>query len=76
MSFLPIMLAYLSPETFLPMTSIIATVVGCLMLMTKGSIRFFFRCIRAMVPSPRRIRVIRKPHFPARDVAATEKASR
>jgi hypothetical protein len=39
-------LAYFSPETVMPLTSIVATIVGAAMLLTRGTIRFLVHCVR------------------------------
>lgn len=39
-------LAYLSPETLLPATSVIATIAGIGMILGRGSLRFLIRCCR------------------------------
>jgi hypothetical protein len=36
-------LAYLGPETVLPMTSVVATIVGVLMMCGRSTLRFLFR---------------------------------
>ena len=58
--------AYFSPETILPLTSIVATIVGGAMLLTRGSIRFLFHCIRSALRLPRRVARTRAPHFDSR----------
>lgn len=38
-----VVLAYFGPETVLPMTSVIATVVGVFMMFGRNTLRFLFR---------------------------------
>jgi hypothetical protein len=45
-------LAYLGPETMLPMTSVVAGVAGVLMMFGRNSHRWVLRSLRALVPSP------------------------
>jgi hypothetical protein len=49
-----VLLAYLSPDTVLPLTSIVATIAGGAMLLTRGSIRFLVRCFRDTFRRPQR----------------------
>ncbi len=67
-----VLLAYLSPETILPLTSIVATIVGAAMLLTRGSIRFFFRCFRSALRRPRRVAGASEPHFASRRAMIAE----
>jgi hypothetical protein len=41
-----IIFAYFSPETLLPAASIVATVVGAMMMLGPGSWRFAAECVR------------------------------
>jgi hypothetical protein len=68
-----VLLAYLSPETILPLTSIVATIVGGAMLLTRGSIRFLFRCFRGALRRPRRVAQARAPHYESRRAMLAEK---
>jgi len=45
----PILLAYFGPETVLPVTSIIATVVGVVMMLGKGSAYWVIARCKAVV---------------------------
>ena len=45
-------LAYLGPETMLPMTSVAAGVAGVLMMLGRNSHRWVLRTLRAFVPGP------------------------
>jgi hypothetical protein len=47
--------AYLSPETVVPVASIVAAGVGGLMFLTRGSFRFLVRCARGALPRPHRL---------------------
>jgi hypothetical protein len=60
------MLAYFSPETMLPLTSLIATVVGFALLIKRSSIRFVVHCCRAAFRSRRRGSGLGVPHFAER----------
>jgi hypothetical protein len=59
-------LAYLSPDTVLPLTSILAMIAGGAMFLTRGSVRFVVRCFRAALRRPRRAARPRAPHFDTR----------
>jgi hypothetical protein len=54
-----VLLAYLSPETALPLTSIVAAIAGASMLLTRRSIAFLVRCFRGALGrlqrTPRRV---------------------
>lgn len=60
------MFAYFSPETMLPLTSLIATIAGCAMLIKRSSIRFVIHCFRAAVRRRRPGIDRHAPHFAAR----------
>ncbi len=66
MMLMPAVLAYFSPETMLPLSSVIATVVGFGLLIQRNTIRFALGIFRAALrkrPEP----VTRKgPHFAPR----------
>lgn len=58
-----VLLAYFGPETVLPMTSVIATVVGLFMMFGKNTLRFLLRWRRS-APAPSESPAIgQKPHF-------------
>jgi hypothetical protein len=59
-------LAYFSPETMLPLTSLIATVAGFALLIKRSSIRFVVHCCRAALRRRRSASKILAPHFEAR----------
>jgi hypothetical protein len=46
----PVLLAYLGPETMLPMTSVVAAVLGVLMMFGRNTGRWIHRSVRAIVP--------------------------
>ena len=46
-------LAYLGPETMLPMTSVVAGVAGVLMMFGRTSLRWVLRSLRTFAPVPR-----------------------
>jgi hypothetical protein len=58
-----ILLAYFSPETVLPLASILATIVGAAMFCTRGTVRFVVRCFRGAIRRPRRAAQVHAPHF-------------
>jgi hypothetical protein len=44
-----LLFAYFGPETVLPMTSVVATVVGLAMMFGRHTIRLFVRCCRLIL---------------------------
>jgi hypothetical protein len=58
-----VLLAYFGPETVLPMTSVIATVVGLFMMFGRNTIHFLFRWRRSPVAVPKSAQFARGPHF-------------
>ena len=61
------LLAYFSPETLLPVGSILATVFGVAMMLGRGSLRFLIRsCKRVFRPSSW-IAGVSRPHFRLND---------
>ena len=64
--------AYLSPETVLPLTSIVATIVGGAMLLTRGSIRYLFRRFRNALRRPQQFARASEPHFQSRRAMLVE----
>ncbi len=44
-----VLLAYFGPETVLPVTSIIATVIGVVMMLGRSSLTWFFGCFKSAV---------------------------
>jgi hypothetical protein len=67
-----VLLAYLSPETVLPLTSVVATIVGGAMLLTRGSTAFLVRCLRGALRRPRRVAGARSPHLDSRRAMLAE----
>ena len=67
-----VLLAYLSPDTVLPLTSIVATIVGGAMLLTRGSIRFLVRCLRDALRRPQRVVGASGPHSHSRRAIVAE----
>ena len=60
-------LAYFSPETLLPVGSILATAFGVAMMLGRGSLRFLIRsCKRIFRPSSW-IAGVSRPHFRLND---------
>jgi hypothetical protein len=56
-------LAYFSPETMLPLSSLIATIAGFALLIKRSSIRFVVHCCRAAFRRRTSASNINKPHF-------------
>jgi hypothetical protein len=69
----PCVLAYFSPETMLPLSSLIATIVGCGLLIKRSSIRFLAQCCRAAIRTGRAKSNLGSPHFAARPRRRTQK---
>jgi hypothetical protein len=55
--------AYFSPETLLPVGSILATVAGVAMMLGRGSLRFLFRTFRRFATPSAWIAGVSRPHF-------------
>ncbi|MGO9466490.1 MAG: hypothetical protein ACLQIB_30385 [Isosphaeraceae bacterium] len=60
-------LAYLSPETLLPATSVIATIAGIGMILGRGSLRFLIRCCRRSLRVTSKLAETSQPHFRLRE---------
>lgn len=58
-----VIFAYFGPETVLPMTSIVATVVGLFMMFGRNTLRFIFRWRRTDLTAPKSAEAARGPHF-------------
>jgi hypothetical protein len=58
-----LMLAYFSPETMLPLSSLIATIVGFALLVKRNSIRFVAHCCREALRTIRGRSTPAAPHF-------------
>jgi hypothetical protein len=73
--------AYFSPETLLPVGSILATVAGIAMMLGRGSARFLTRCARRYLRPRTWVAGVSRPHFRFRmtsddPASRTESASR
>ena len=55
--------AYFSPETLLPVGSILATVLGVAMMLGRGSLRFFVRSFKRVLRPSAWIAGVSRPHF-------------
>lgn len=58
-----VLFGYFGPETVLPMTSVIATVVGLFMMFGRNTLRFLFRWRRSASSTPKGAEAARGPHF-------------
>src|SRR4051794_39626 len=58
-----ILFAYFGPETMLPLTSVVATVVGIFMMFGRTSLRLVRRSIVSLLPAKSAKRPVPKPHF-------------
>ena len=58
-----ILFAYFSPETLLPVGSIVATVLGVVMMLGRGSLRFFIRSFKRVLRPSTWIAGVSRPHF-------------
>lgn len=56
---------YFSPETMLPLSSVIATVVGFALLVKRSSIRWVVHCCRAAFRRGSNSPNVKAPHFSA-----------
>jgi hypothetical protein len=59
--------AYFSPETLLPATSIIATIVGIVMMLGRGGLRLVVRASGRGLRKPGRVAATSKPHLHVHD---------
>lgn len=66
--------AYFGPETVLPVTSVIATVLGIVMMFGKNALRFAFRWRRADRPENQAHAIGQKPHFWQRNQTRTPRS--
>jgi hypothetical protein len=53
MNHLPMVFAYLGPETMLPMTSVVAGVAGVLMMFGRSSVRWIVGKFRSLASKPK-----------------------
>ena len=59
--------AYFGPETLLPVTSIVATIAGIVMMLGRGSFRFMLQCVRRVFRRRKGVAAVSHPHFQVRD---------
>jgi hypothetical protein len=71
-----LILGYFSPETVLPLTSIVATIAGAAMLLTRGSLRFLLRCLRLAIRREKPAAGTGTPHFHDTSRSPAEKTPR
>jgi hypothetical protein len=64
--------AYFSPETLLPVGSIVATVLGVMMMLGRGSLRFVIRSSRRIFRPSAWIAGVSRPHFRLQDQGEPE----
>jgi hypothetical protein len=69
-------LAYFSPETLLPVTSFVATIVGIALMLGRGSFRFLIGCLRRSLRRPVRIEGTSQPHLPVREDSLAQSPQR
>jgi hypothetical protein len=74
MSSLPTILAYFSPETMLPLSSVLATVAGFALLIKRSSVRFVVDCCRSAFRKLSRRPTVQAPHFAVRTRVEGRKA--
>lgn len=58
-----LVIGYFSPETMLPLSSVIATIAGFALLIKRSSIRFVVHCFRAAFRRGSSGPVVKAPHF-------------
>ena len=66
-----LLFAYFSPETLLPVGSIVATVLGVIMMLGRGSLRFLIRG-ESVLPRSAWIAGVSRPHFRVREQSERE----
>jgi hypothetical protein len=59
--------AYFGPETLLPVTSIVATIVGIVMMLGRGSFRTILQFFRRVLRRRKGVAAVSHPHFQVRD---------
>jgi hypothetical protein len=67
-----VLLTDLSPDTVRRLTSIVATILGIALFLTRGSIGFLVRCFRAAFRRPQRAAGASEPHFHSRRAMLAE----
>jgi hypothetical protein len=68
--------AYFSPETFLPVTSIIATVLGVIMMFGRTTFRLTVQFGRRLLRKETATTAMKEPHFRLRKVRDSEPSRR
>jgi hypothetical protein len=71
-----LLIAYFSPETLLPVTSIVATIAGIAMMFGRSSIRFVIRWFQRGVHRAGWIAGVSRPHFRLRKQSPTQSPRR
>ena len=71
-----LILAYFSPETLLPATSIVATIAGIVMMLGRGTLRLMVRSSRRRLTRAGRIAATSKPHLQVNDNLYTDALGR
>ena len=71
-----LLFAYFSPETLLPVTSIVATIVGIVMMLGRGTLRLAVRSSQRRHRPAGRIAGTSKPHLHAHDDVHTQTSDR
>jgi hypothetical protein len=66
--------AYFGPETVLPVTSVVATVLGIVMMFGKNTFRFILQWRKAERPTSQTHTAGQKPHFWQRTQARTPRS--
>jgi hypothetical protein len=69
---LDLIFGYFSPEVLLPITSIVATVAGILMMLGRGPYRFMIRVYERASRRVSRVPSSSRPHFRVRDESRAE----
>ncbi len=63
-----LLFAYLSPETFLPVTSLLATVVGVVLMFGKNAYRLVVHQIRSVFARNHAVDGSKVPHFRLKEI--------
>jgi hypothetical protein len=63
MALLALVFAYFSPETVLPLASVLASAVGVLLLFGRSALRLVRGLFRIATRRGRRVQVVPRPHF-------------
>lgn len=69
-----LVLGYFSPETMLPLSSVIATIAGFALLVKRSSIRFVVHCARAAFRRPSAGSSIKGPHVGSKASSSRQEA--